>query len=57
MVDKVLLILCYFSGGLISIPVGMLAAGSLLQLCSSYQDRPVVTLTNLLPPSDGGLIF
>lgn len=52
MVDKVLLILCYFGGGLISIPVDMLAAGPLLQPCWSYWDRPVVNLTNPFPPSD-----
>lgn len=41
-----------FSGGLISIPVDILVGASLLQLCCSYRDRPVVILTNTSPSSD-----
>lgn len=54
-VNKVLLILCYFLRSLISVPVDVLAAGSLLQLCWSYQAETVVTLTNLFPPLDVSL--
>lgn len=57
MLDTILLILCYFLGGLISLPVDMLAAVCLFQLCWGYQDRPVFTLTNPFLLSDVCIYF